>query len=257
MFSRILNVFFKCILYFAYLFITLWSFCFGFSVSYALFGIISLGLIIHYKTKRKNLFRNFILLGYILFFLFFPLTLKEYNSKIELLQSTIDNRKDLSFKDKLGIYGLNIIIGIIGYPLYPEISQETLLLFVPCKDGKRIFSDDFFLSSEKIKNEIEKMKQLNHPYEKRISWNINDYSLGKEEARYALALNPCILKVFNSKDHSEISVSVSVQYPEKTTAILLNKPFVLKVEEGLFGYLQKERWLFPYQAEYKILKRKL
>jgi hypothetical protein len=254
---NIFKFFFCLILSSTYLFITSWSFCFGFSISYILFVIIPIGIILKHKPKRKNIFRNSILIGYVIFFLFFPFTLKEYNNKSEFLQSTIDKGLSLSFKDKLGIYGLNLILGIVGYPLYPEVSKETLLLSIPCMDDKRVFSDDFFLSSEKIKNEIKKMTQLNHPYEKRILWNMSEYSLGKKEARYALALNPCTLKVINSKDHSEISVSVRVQYPEKTTAILLNKPFLLKVEEGLFGYLQKEGWLFPYEAEYKILKRKL
>jgi hypothetical protein len=80
--------------------------------------------------------------------------------------------------------------------------------------------------------------------------------MGNKESRYALALNPCTLKSKEFEDYSEVSIEVQVAYPEKYRAVLLKVPFEIAVEEGLFHYLQEEKWLHPYKAIWKATVEK-
>lgn len=80
---------------------------------------------------------------------------------------------------------------------------------------------------------------------KKIKWPISDYSFGNDESRYALALNPCTLTIDNNNKYT---LKVRIEYPESSEIILLEKPFKIIVEEGLFHYLQKNGWLHPYDA---------
>ena len=92
-----------------------------------------------------------------------PLIIGGVNSRIEHLAKkyykTNFSHSSFSLKEKLAIYGLNIIMGVVGYPIYPEVSKETLLLmFPPPKKGIRIFYSDFAKNSRKINNLIENFK---------------------------------------------------------------------------------------------------
>jgi hypothetical protein len=233
-----------------YFFIAIWSFCFGFSVSYLLIGLIVIGIILYFKKTNQNAIRNSFVAGCLIYIVSLPFSLMEYNKKIERFKADLEKGNKLSIKDKFGIYGLNLIIGVVAFPIYPEVSKETLLLCIP-NTRKRIFNDGFFLQSNKIKQEIKKLKNLNQESSKIIFWNTNEYNIDHSEARYALALNPCTLKITKINTYEEVSVSVKVSYPYKSTAILMTKPFFIRIEEGLFGYLQKEGWLFPFEAEWK------
>jgi len=42
----------------------------------------------------------------------------------------------------------------------------------------------------------------------------------------------------------------------KAEVTLIRKPLTLKVEEGLFGYLQKCGWLHPYDAVWVASKKR-
>ena len=60
--------------------------------------------------------------------------------------------RELTIKDKIGIYGLNILMGLAAYPIYPEVSKETLYLIFPAPGDKiRVFDGRGFLGSWKIK----------------------------------------------------------------------------------------------------------
>ena len=111
-------------------------------------------------------------------------------------------------------------------------------------DGTRVFEDDFFMESQKVRDAIKNKTS-------RVSWSGSEYILGNKESRYALALNPCNLVIKEFEGFSEITVEVQVAYPEKSRAVLLKVPFEIAVEEGLFHYLQEEKWLHPYKAIWK------
>lgn len=196
----------------------------------------------------------------------FFIPIYEVNQRVKYLANnprTANTLCDFTFRDKLGIYGLNIAMGLIAYPIYPEMSKQTLFLaFPPPENGVRTFNSDFALRSSKISSEIrefnrkllsEKPSELNHS--KRISWRASEYILGKSEARYALPLNPSYIKLSavkkNDKWIIDVSLKVECRYPQHSNVYLISKP-ELKIEEGLFWVLQESGWLFPYTAEYKF-----
>jgi hypothetical protein len=157
----------------------------------------------------------------------------------------INNDHELTFDEKCNIYTLNIVISVFSFPLYPEVSLESLLLIFPTKNGCRAFKNGFFLKSPKINKAI--MAECGNDTII-VMWKLKDYSFGAKEARYALALNPCriIKKKIGAKDIYE--TKVRVEYPMKSEVTLMKYPIELKIEEGLFGYLQKAGWLHPYDA---------
>ena len=219
-------------------FLLLWSFTFQFTVTYI---IILTYIIVLLKFKNYALrFRTLIVLG-LVYILFLPLTLHQYQIKTSNFFKQIQDGKDLNTTDKAAVYGLNIMIGILAFPIYPEISKETLLMLIPDDDGSKYFESNFFLKSRRIQ---EGLKLGN----KRVTWPISDYVMGKKEARFALALNPCTLTVKKTKNNIYYSASVPVKYPIKSEVILLKYPITVSIQEGLFAYLQKEGWLHTYTA---------
>lgn len=185
-----------------------------------------------------------------LFFLFiftlvlFPQSLNRYNQKTDEYMNKIESGQELTFKEKASIYGLNFFMSVVAYPIYPEVAKESFYLMFKTEEDPRVFEDDFFLGSERIQKALKNKKS-------EVAWSGSEYILGNKESRYALALNPCKLRTKEFENFSEISVEVPVNYPKKYRAVLLKVPFEIAVEEGLFHYLQKEKWLFPYKAVWR------
>jgi len=190
-----------------------------------------------------------------LFFLFiftivlFPQSLNMYTSKTAEYMAKIESGQGLSFKEKASIYGLNFFMSVVAYPIYPEVAKESFYLMFKTDDGTRVFEDDFFMESQKVRDAIKNKTS-------RVAWSGSEYILGNKESRYALALNPCNLVIKEFEAYSEISVQVPVAYPEKSRAVLLKVPFEIAVEEGLFHYLQKENWFHPYKAIWRATVKK-
>jgi hypothetical protein len=174
----------------------------------------------------------------------FPQSLNRYNQKTDEYMNKIESGQALNFKEKTSIYGLNFFMSVIAFPIYPEVAKESFYLMLETEDGTRVFEDDFFMGSQKIRNALTKKTPT-------VAWGGAEYLLGNKESRYALALNPCSLRVKEFEDYSEVSVEVPIRYPEKYRAVLLKVPFEIAVEEGLFHYLQEENWLHPYKAIWK------
>jgi hypothetical protein len=174
----------------------------------------------------------------------FPQSLKIYYQKTDEYMNKIEAGHGLNFIEKTSIYGLNFFMSVFAFPIYPEVAKESFYLMFKTEDGTRVFEDDFFMGSQKIRDAVTQKKS-------KVAWSGSDYILGKRETKYALALNPCSLKVKEFEDFSEISVEVPIRYPEKYRAVLQKVPFEIAVEEGLFHYLQEEKWLFPYEAIWK------
>jgi hypothetical protein len=54
------------------------------------------------------------------------LPIAEVNGRIRTLaEKPRDDHAAFTFQDKLGIYGLNLVMAAIAWPLYPECSRET------------------------------------------------------------------------------------------------------------------------------------
>ena len=191
------------------------------------------------KFLYASLFSLFIFTG-----ILFPQSLNRYNQKTDEYMGKIESGQELNFKEKASIYGLNFFMSVFAFPIYPEVAKESFYLMFKTDDGTRVFEDDFFMESQKVRDAIKNKTS-------RVSWSGSEYILGNKESRYALALNPCNLVIKEFEGFSEITVEVQVAYPEKSRAVLLKVPFEIAVEEGLFHYLQEEKWLHPYKAIWK------
>lgn len=250
-------------------FIFIWTVAF---FSYYSAFLAFLGLLVFiplkFNNKRYWLIRgSTFLIGIVLLITTIHIPIKEINNRIFTLSNKPRNTSSMSsfsVRDKVGIYGLNLMMGIFASPIYPEISMETLMMVFPAPEsGIRTFHSSFAINSHKIRDVIaefrndlvkhEGKKKFN--FQKRIYWSARDYSLGGEEARYALALNPCSVSLQASKKDSswiiDAGIKVKCRYPQNAYVTLISRP-ELKVEEGLFWVLQQAGWLFPYTAEWKF-----
>lgn len=195
-----------------------------------------------------------------------PLMMNEVDQQVEQLSRK--PRNDMSaftLRDRIGIYGLNIVMGVVGYPIYPEAAKETMLMVLrPGPHARRVFYSDFALGSRKVRARLRDFavslqsgdtasSRTYGPAE--IEWNHSDYKLTETEARYALALNQTMLtaKAERRGQHWLIDVSdaMQVRYAESAYVTLVGRPR-LRVEEGLFWVLQNCGWLHPYTAEYRF-----
>ena len=205
--------------------------------------------LVYWRLKGVNFLYASLLSLLIFTIVLFPQSLNIYNQKTAEYMAKIDSGKDLSFKEKASIYGLNFLMSIVAYPIYPEVAKESFYLMFKTEEDTRVFEDDFFLGSERIQKALKNKKS-------EVAWSGSEYILGNKETSYALALNPCRLRTKEFESFSEVSVEVPVCYPKKYRAVLLNVPFEIAVEEGLFHYLQKEKWLFPYKAIWRATVKK-
>ena len=114
----------------------------GLTVGYLLLLVSLLTIYLISKKKTKKIFLISLCFEVILFFLFIPISNKEYNKKSDFYFSKISRGDNLNFVEKLNIYNLNIGLAIATYPISPEISVETFCLVFPAKN--RTFKSDFF-----------------------------------------------------------------------------------------------------------------
>jgi hypothetical protein len=221
-------------------------------------------------VERRGVWRGrgaMFLIGIVVASVTFRWPIIEINARIKHLAEkprVHGTQATFSLRDKLGIYGLNMIMGLFAYPIYPEASRETLMMTSnSSKDGVRIFISDFAINSKIVRNELKsfctQLSETNGAQKfilrKRISWDARDYALGNKEARYALALNPSeLLLVARQRDSGwniEVSLLVEIRYPMRSYVMVVSQP-PLWIEEGLFWALQEVGWLFPYKAEWKF-----
>lgn len=136
----------------------------------------------------------------------------------------VDNFSTLNL---IEIYLLGIVMSAIAYPIYPEIAVEHMSLYSKQKKDRE---SDFFMNSKVVRNAIE-----NYQSPKLLVWSSNDYMIGKNEARVALALNGATL----SKDGKKVSIQVPIKYPRNSLVKLVPG---IEVQEGLFWILQQKGW---------------
>jgi hypothetical protein len=196
-----------------------------------------------------------------------PFMIGEVDRQVEALSRK--NRHDQSafdLRDRLGIYGLNIVMGAVGYPFYPEASKETLLMMLePGPFARRVFNSEFGLGSRKIRERLGEFAAGLESDDSassrsfgpvRVAWDKSDYRLTEPEARYALALNQTLLTAKAERRGKRWLIDVrhelEIRYPDSVLVTLISRPR-LRVEEGLFWVLQNHGWLHPYTAEWRFL----
>ena len=197
--------------------------------------------------RSVRLSKKRFLVGTLILFLIIGVSL----FRLDRLNSTLINPANFSWINKAEIYVLGLLIGVAGYPLYPEVAREHLMMYRPFPNHPKTIESDFFRGSPVIENAIRKTQRLGKPY--RLAWPASAYKLSFEgkafkEARIALALNGGYLRLNRDK----VIVKVSIKYPPKSFAPLvpLGRFGTIGVEEGLFWLLQKEGWLYSGDVEW-------
>ena len=172
-------------------------------------------------------------------------------ASVSLYRLNTLNQKPLSPENfstwnKIEIYSLGLVMGLVAYPLYPKVSKEHLMLYTPFEDKPKILEDAFFLKSKVVVETLHKAR--NSKREERLWWPMTAYtfSFSKNkywESRISLALNGGWLSV----DEDEVRIRVPVRYPKRAFAPLIKLPYIgtFGVQEGLFNILQEEGWLHP------------
>ena len=225
--------------------ISIWNVSFGFIAGYVCLALLIFALWRKKKKKELLLYRLTPLIWIIINILFLKNSINTFNNASEKYITKIQQSEQLSFREKFNIYGLNIFMSVVSYPLYPEVAKESFMMAFRTKTGTRVFEDDFFLKSPKIAQAVKNSK-LGKPFI--VKWRGAEYAMGQTESRFALALNPCRMIIKKEGSNLITVARVSVSYPENYVAILTHQPFEIKIQEGLFSYLQKCGWLHPYEA---------
>ena len=240
--------------------ILLWTITFS---AYYTALIVFIYILVFIPTNLYGLSKRIILSSIVSIALLFTIQIpiKEINNNVALLAQKPRNTDTIhvfTFKDKVSMYGLHILISLVGFPLYPEAAKEVFLMLFPADNNIRYFHSDFPMHSKKVQNTLKQfIKSLHDSNEnektlkKRIAWDSKEYVLGNKEARYALALNPSIMRMRaernNSKWRIDITLKVPVAFPQNSNTQLISSPDLF-IEEGLFWMLQEAGWLYPYEA---------
>lgn len=171
--------------------------------------------------------------------------------RISTLSAREVHLENFSYTNKIEIYVLGLFMGLVAYPIYPEISHAHLSLYSRSDRSIVQIRDDFFLKSRVIQRAIESSLSTNKA--SYLAWPASAYvlSLNPEkywEARVALSLNGGWLSV----EDGVVKASIDWRYPRNSLAPLLRLPLVglVSVQEGLFWVLQEEGWLFPKKVEW-------
>ena len=200
----------------------------------------------------------------ILLILTYKVPISEINAGINRLSAKIHKSNEassLNLKEKIGVYGLNIIMGLAAFPVYPEASLETLFLIFPAPKGEsRIFHSNFAERSDLVRHKIYDFNILLNSRKEnivlfgpeRLKWRDEAYKkFGSAEERVALALNSGDLTINAQRSGGGwkelVSIRVKVKYMQYSQTLILSDPELI-VDEGLFRVLEDCGWLQPYYA---------
>ena len=172
--------------------------------------------------------------------------------RLDHLNSIPTTPSNFSWINKAEIYALGLAIGVIGYPIYPEVAREHLMMYRPFSDKPKVIESDFFRGSPVVERAIQIAKRTGKSY--RLAWPSSTYKLSFDpdaykEARISLALNGGYVRVEGDK----VIASIDIKYPRKSFAPLIPIKGLgtIGVEEGLFWVLQKEGWLHSGYVEWR------
>ena len=226
----------------AFLPFVIWNVTFGFVAGYILLALLTAGL--YFSIKRNRLKPIFIslLVGFVLYLALMPVTMPQMNNKTAAWQERISNGGHLSFIEKWNVYGISITASVVAFPFFPEASKEFLYMMVPAKNGLRTFEGDFFMQSKKLQDAFKQSDKG------KVVWYQKHYNIRNAESRVALALNACTYEIIRTEKETTYKAAVAVRYPKKCRSTMLKEPLEIRVEEGLFRYLEEEGWLFGYNA---------
>ena len=248
----------------------IWMLTFGMILS-GLFLLVVTIVLSPLQTRfvRGHLARPILLLVLILAgAAFWHIPFHEYQTRMNRLRDLIktEGAEGFSFRDKAGVYGMNLAMGVGGYCLgFEEVARETLLMAFP-GPSIRTWKSDFAMASPKVRREVNRMmdeladlpagtttREFRHC---RIAWS--GYNNASEPVKVALALNsPLYLRGKATRQEGRWSLDLVAQaacrYPRSHNLVvtdnLRGKP--LSLEEGIFWVLQERGWMHPFTAEWE------
>lgn len=220
----------------------LWNITFGFIVGYVLVSIFVFGIYRYSKTHKAKWIGYSVLLGLVLYILMLPLTLDVMNTKTAKYQESVSAGHGLSLIEKWNVYGINLTACFVAFPIVAEAALEMFLMVIPTKDHQRAFDGSFFMDSEIITKAIKSGKKKGL-----LQWYQKHYNLTHSESRAAIALN---MGTYEIKGDS-IYLKIPIRYPKRCRSTFISYPVTMRVEEGLFRYLEEQGWLFGYDAYWK------
>lgn len=223
----------------------IWTYCYRLNVFYLLVAAFAACVIIYWFHRSKRQAMKFLLFGLLLFGLLSPFNIKQFNRHSEALQLRVNEKKELSTREKLGVYGCVMMITVFDFIPFHEASVENFYLFFPSKEKKRYFNSEAILNSPSIQRAL-KTKENGY-----IGWNKWNYVFNRD-FRYAIAFDPCTVTASVKNGYKEVTLTTYFSYRKNYTTIhattFLNGIFSFRVDEGLFCYLQDKGWLHPYLA---------
>ena len=75
--------------------------------------------------------------------------------RLDHLNSIPTTPSNFSWINKVEIYVLGLAIGVFGYPIYPEVAREHLMMYRPFSDTPKIIESDFFRGSTVVERAIQ------------------------------------------------------------------------------------------------------
>jgi len=147
--------------------------------------------------------------------------------RLDQLNSTPIQPENFSTYNAVEIYALGVVMSALAYPVYPEIAEEHMALYVKHKQDKH---SCFFMESDYVRKKV-----ANYTKPTMLAWSSSSYMFGNPEARVSLALNGAML----FKSNNAVWVEVPIKYPRNSLVKLA--PFI-EVQEGLFWILQQRKW---------------
>ena len=78
--------------------------------------------------------------------------------RLDHLNSVPITLSNFSWLNKAEIYVLGLALGVAGYPLYPEVAREHLMMYRPFPDKTKVIESIFFRGSPTVENAIQKVR---------------------------------------------------------------------------------------------------
>jgi hypothetical protein len=190
------------------------------------------------------------------------LSLREFSAGLD----TLVEATELNARQRAAVSGLNLYMGVLGYPLFPEVARETLWLTrghtdvsgltksqirARCKGAVKTpvirRRSDFILRDKVAKRAAKRAWKTRTS--QRLRWS------GYEDAdsvRVALALWVPDARVTRKGD--QLIASATIQYPA-SAPLFVSVPTLfgrvkVGLDEGVFCKMQKQGYWNPYRVEW-------
>jgi hypothetical protein len=221
-----------------------WNFTFGFYAAWFLLFVFAGGWYYFLKKRKLKVIPITLLIGFIGYMAFLPLTTGTLNQKQREYYQKIKSGRELNLLEMWNLYGLHITIIFAGAPIAPQASYEMIFMHFPDKDKKRTHYSDFFLESKKLQQAMAKSDKGH------LAWTLKDYYLTNPEHKVALALNPLDYEVRRYDDRIEYYMTVPLHW-HYGVDVMLSWPVRFEVNESLMRYLEERKWLHMHWATWR------